>query len=211
MLCPKCHQPLDDSGEQYICCAGASVQWRCRQCAKVSEGFAFPYGMCPYCGGRLEALGERAIEEPGALAGVRTAFEIELGGQAFYRRAAQDSRDPELCELFGRFAAMEEEHMATLARRYHASAPTGSAAPDMDRVSIYAGVGNRPEDPVNLFRIAIALEERAASFFMQRAAAATPGSLEEQLYRELAAEERDHAALLTTELQRYSAGKAGML
>jgi len=211
MLCPKCHQPLEDSGEQYICCAGASLQWRCRQCAKVSEGFAFPYGMCPHCGGRLEALGAREIDAPAALAGIRTAFEIELGGQAFYRRAAAESKDPELQELFGRFAAMEEEHMATLARRYHTSAPAPSAAPEMDRVSIYAGIGSRPEDPVNLFRIAIALEERAASYFLQRAAAASTGSVEEQLYRELAAEERDHAALLTTELQRRSAGKGGLL
>jgi glutamate synthase (NADPH/NADH) small chain len=167
--------------------------------------------MCPHCGGRWEALGTRAIEEPRALAGIRTAFEIELGGQAFYRRAAAETRDPELRELFARFAAMEEEHMATLAHRYHTPAPATSSAPEMNRVSIYAGIGSRPEDPVNLFRIAIALEERAASFFLQRAAAATAGSVEEQLYRELAAEERDHAALLTTELQRRTAGKAGMM
>jgi rubrerythrin len=211
MLCPKCHQPLDDSGEQYICCAGSNLEWRCTQCAKVSEGFAFPYGMCPHCGGRLEALGARQIDEPGALAGIRTAFEIELGGQAFYRRAAADSRDPELRELFGRFAAMEEEHMATLSRRYHTSAPAPSSGVEIERVSIYAGIKSRPEDPANLFRIAIALEKRAADFFLQRAATASTGSIEAQLYRELAAEEREHADLLMTEFERRSAGKAGML
>jgi rubrerythrin len=215
MLCPKCHQPLDqsddNSGEQYICCAHADLAWRCTQCAKVSEGFAFPYGMCPYCGGRLEALGERAIEEPRALAGIRTAFEIELGGRAFYTRAAAESGDAELRELFSRFAAMEEEHMATLARRYHATVPPTSQSPPADRVSIYAGIKSRPEDPFNLFRIAIALEERAARFFLERATAATAGSIEQQLYRELAAEEREHSDLLSTELQRLTAGKTGML
>jgi len=211
MLCPKCHQPLDEGDEQYICCASASLQWRCAQCAKVSEGFAFPYGLCPLCGGRLEALGERQLDDSAALTGVRTAFEIELGGQAFYRRAAAESEDPELRELFGRFAAMEEEHMATLSRRYHASVPTPSPAFRIELAAVYAGITSRPEDPANLFRIAIAHEQRAAEFFTQRAATATAGSTEQQLYRELAAEERDHAATLTTEYERRRAGKAGLL
>ena len=42
-----------------MCCAGAALQWRCESCAKVSEGFAFPYGRCPHCGGRLEAAADR--------------------------------------------------------------------------------------------------------------------------------------------------------
>ena len=33
---------------------------------------------------------------------VRKAFEIELGGHAFYERASRDARDPVLGELFGR-------------------------------------------------------------------------------------------------------------
>ena len=53
MLCPKCHSPLDGDGESYICCAGATLRWHCTSCAKVSEGFAFPYGGCPLCGGTL--------------------------------------------------------------------------------------------------------------------------------------------------------------
>ena len=52
-VCPKCHQPLEGD-ESYICCADAALQWRCESCAKVSEGFAFPYGMCPHCGGKLK-------------------------------------------------------------------------------------------------------------------------------------------------------------
>ncbi|MCP6769981.1 hypothetical protein NL529_34545, partial [Klebsiella pneumoniae] len=44
--CPKCHQPIEGD-EEYICCADAKLQWRCDSCAKVSEGFAFPYGQCP--------------------------------------------------------------------------------------------------------------------------------------------------------------------
>src|SRR3990172_3774429 len=39
--CPKCHRPVED-GEEYICCATVALGWRCGDCGKVSEGFAFP-------------------------------------------------------------------------------------------------------------------------------------------------------------------------
>ena len=55
LTCPKCHQPIEGD-EPYICCANVRLQWRCRNCSKVSEGFAFPYGMCPHCGGKLDIV-----------------------------------------------------------------------------------------------------------------------------------------------------------
>lgn len=211
MQCPKCHQPLDDAEDQYICCAGSSLEWRCAQCAKVSEGFAFPYGHCPHCGGRLEPLATRQLDDAAAIDGIRTAFEIELGGHAFYRKAASEAGDPYLRQLFSKFAAMEEEHMATLSRRYHTRPPTPSPGFHIGLAALYAGIDSRPEDPANLFRIAIAFERRAAEFFDQRAAAATPNSVEHQLYRELAAEEREHATMLKTEYERLLSGKPGLL
>ena len=66
------------------------------------------------------------------------------------------------------------------------------------------------DDPATLFRAAIAFEKRAVAFFSERAAAVPEGSAEQELYRELAAEEVEHVALLETELQRWSAGKAGL-
>lgn len=211
MQCPKCHQPLDETEEPYICCAGEVLQWRCERCFKVSEGFALPYGRCPHCAGRLERLSTRRFEDSAALAGIRSAFEIELGGEAFYRRAASDSEDPALRELFGRFAAMEREHMRTLSRRYHLAVPPRSSGIDPAVAALQAGLEILPPDPANLFRIAIALERRAADFFELRAEAAKVGALESQLYRELAAEEREHAALLANEEARWRAGKPGLL
>ena len=212
MLCPKCHRPLDDADDGvYICCAGATLQWRCTQCAKVSEGFAFPYGRCPHCGGELEMLAGRRVDEAAALEGVRKAFEIELGGQAFYRRAAADCQEPVMKELFGALAEMEREHMETLSRRYHAEVPTAQRILDLEAAAIFGGVVHRPADPANLFRIAIALENRAATWFADCAARAPEGSAEQQLYRELAAEEREHATLLSTEYARWQAGKPGVL
>ncbi|MFO1154082.1 MAG: hypothetical protein U1E42_10550 [Rhodospirillales bacterium] len=210
MLCPKCHQPLEGD-EAYICCANTTLQWRCRDCAKVSEGFAFPYGLCPYCSGKLETVSARDVDDDEALAAIRRAFEIELGGQAFYRRAAVDAGEASMRTLFSHFAEMEEEHMATLALRYHAQVEEPSAAFSVERAAIFAGLDTRPDDPGDLFRIAIQFEERAVAFFSERSDAAPEGSPERQLYRELAAEEREHVALLSTEYARWQAGKPGIL
>jgi homotetrameric NADPH-dependent glutamate synthase len=208
--CPKCHQPLDDN-EPYICCAGAELQWRCDDCAKVSEGFAFPYGMCPHCGGKLRALSRAGVSDEAGLAAIREAFEIELGGQAFYERAARETGDAALRDLFGKFAEMEREHMATLSRRYHLAPPEILGGFRMDRAALLAGVEGRIEHPETLFEAAIAFEQRAVTFFQRRADSAAAGSVERQLYRELGAEEGEHVALLQTELARWKAGKPGLL
>jgi rubrerythrin len=209
-ICPRCQRPLEDE-EPYICCAGQQLRWRCNDCHKVSEGFAFPYGMCPHCKGRLDLLDRGAIQDDAALAAVRKAFEIELGGHAFYERASRESKDPVLQELFARFAAMEKEHMDILSKRYHAELPKAEDAFQLDHAAIFAGVDRHPEDPANLFRIAIAFEQRAVDFFAKEGENAPAGSVESQLYKELAAEEREHVALLTTEYRRWETGKAGIL
>jgi rubrerythrin len=209
-VCPRCHRPLEDE-EAYVCCAGTELRWRCTACGKVSEGFAFPYGLCPHCKGRLELLERGPIEDERALDAIRTAFEIEIGGLAFYERAARDAADPALRDLFGRLAQMEKEHMATLTRRYHAELPAPAADFQIDRAAIFAGVERHAEDPANLFRIAIAFEQRAAKFFAERGTQAPEGSAERQLYKELAAEEREHVEILTTEYGRWQRGGAGLL
>lgn len=208
MLCPKCRQPLDGE-DVYICCADTTLAWRCEECGKVSEGFAFPYGMCPQCGGALSLLDPRRVEDEAGLMAVRAAFEIELGGRAFYVRAAREARDPALKQLFGKFADMEDEHMRTLARRYHVAVPEPSATLHLDRAAVFAGIDHRPDDPDTLFRVAIAFEERAVAFFTRRGDEVGPA--EQQLYKELAAEEREHVALLATEYDRWRAGKPGLL
>ncbi len=208
--CPKCHRPIEGD-EEYICCATAKLEWRCDKCAKVSEGFAFPYGLCPACAaGKLSPMGDRKLDEA-SLQAVRIAFEIELGGMAFYQRASRETNDPTLRVLFTKFAEMEAEHMTTLSRRYHADVPPPSADFKIERAAIYAGIEHRPEDPANLFRVAIAFEERAVKFFTDAGAKTQPGSPERALYEELAAEEREHVTLLTTELARYREGKPGLM
>jgi benzoate-CoA ligase len=211
MLCPKCHRPLDEGVEPYVCCADATLRWVCRSCAKVSEGFAFPYGGCPLCGGELERFDSGPIGDAAAMSAVRTAFEIELGGQAFYHRAVASTSDPAQRELFARFAAMEREHMDTLAGRYHVDLTPVFDAHAVENAVVFAGVDRRVGDAEDLFRVAIDMEERAAAFFEATAAGTTPGSAAQRLYRELAAEEHEHATLLRTEQARWREGRSGVV
>ena len=103
-----------------------------------------------------------------SLAALRTAFEIKLSARAFYARAARETEEPVIRELFGKLAAQEQEQMSTLSRRYHVEAPPPSQEFELDRAAIYAGIELQPEDPANLLRIAIACVQRAAKFIGER-------------------------------------------
>ncbi len=209
-VCPRCHRPVEE-GEEYLCCGGQELRWRCQGCGKVSEGFAFPYGMCPACGGKLEVAEATAVEGAAAMEAIRRAFEIELGGMAFYAQAAREASEPVMKDLFQRFQGMEREHMSTLSRRYHIDVPPPAQAFPLERAAVYAGAQSEPADPDNLFRLALAFERRAVAYFQERMGSTTDGSPERKLYQELAAEEQEHVALLTTEHERWRAGKRGLL
>ena len=193
MRCPQCHKPLEYAAEGlYICCAAASRRWRCLDCEAEARGFCV----------RLRCLSvlRRPFEWPLTLPQRRTAAlwpacewpsRSSSGGRAFYQRAAADSSDPQMRELFSRFAVMEGEHMETLARRYHVPEVPSPPALRLDVAALFGGVDHRPRDPDNLFRIAIAMEQRAARFFTDtcRTVGQRLGRTRE-LFRELAAEER---------------------
>ena len=116
-----------------------------------------------------------------------------------------------LRELFARFAAMEREHMDTLANRYHVDLTPVFDAHAIEHAILFAGGDRRVGDAEDLFRVAIDMEERAASFFEATAARSAAGSMAERLYRELAAEEHEHAQMLRTEHARWREGKPGAL
>jgi len=208
--CPRCQGPLDGD-ESYICCAGETVRWRCQGCHKVSEGFAFPFGLCPACGGELLRLDKAGDSNAASREVIQLALQIELGGQAFYERGAAATDDPELRELFVRLAAMEQEHVSTLARRYHVSPPQAGAGVDTDSISVYAGVEPNGTDPISLLELAVVLERRARDFFADKARELPDGSEQWRLCRELEAEEWEHVAMMETELERYKAGERGVL
>ncbi|MEO8055999.1 MAG: NADPH-dependent glutamate synthase [Acidobacteriota bacterium] len=205
--CPKCRQPLEGD-EDYVCCAGLTLTWTCDGCQKVYEGFAFPYGLCPACGGTLSHGHDVKLDNERAVEALRQAFEIELGGLAFYARGAETTQNPALKALFTSLSVMERGHMETLSRRYHVPEPD-TAAPGLSaaRVAVYAEAGNKAETGEELLKLAVHLERRARNFFLERGRELEPGSSEWKLYREMEAEEREHTDLLTTALVRYTAGK----
>jgi len=101
--------------------------------------------------------------------------------------------------------------METLSRRYHAELPAPSADFQIDRAAIFAGVDRKPEDPPTCSGSPSRFEQRAVDFFSREGERAPEGSVERELYKELAAEEREHVALLTTEFRRWEIRKAGLM
>ena len=207
--CARCRRPIDpEHGADGVCCADEVLTWRCTDCAKCSEGFAFPYGRCPACGGTLEVVeGASPVEHDAAREAVRHAFEIELGGTALYTEAAARTDDAELRHVFEQLADMEREHLATLVRRYHLDPPDPGTAGFRD-ASRQSG-DEMPVDPERVLELALEMETRAERFFRTEAATAPEGAAE--LYRELAAEEAEHVALLTTELDAIRSGRGSLL
>jgi acyl-coenzyme A synthetase/AMP-(fatty) acid ligase/rubrerythrin len=209
MAHPQSHATNGDATT--VARADATMRWRCMSCAKVSEGFAFAYGACPACGAPLLPLEPALVDDATAVGALRKAFEIELGGQAFYHRAAASTSHATLRTLFERLAAMERQHMDLLAQRYHVDLTPVHDAYAIDCAAVFAGVSPHVRDADGLFDIAIGIERRAAEFFEASAEHATPGSATQALYRELAAEEREHVMLLQTEHARWWTGQPTLL
>jgi len=209
--CPKCHRAFEPGDDEHICCAGERMIWTCDSCQKVSEGFAFPYGLCPACGGTLTAGHEVSLESAAAVGAVRQALEIELGGLSFYARGAADleAKDPELAQLFRELSEMEKEHMVTLTRRYHIDVAETPAATNLSptQVAVFSGAEMKDPSGAALLRLAVHLEKRARQFFLDAGLKFPTGSAEWKLYRELEAEEREHVDLLSTALARHLAEK----
>ncbi|MBI5610562.1 MAG: NADPH-dependent glutamate synthase [Deltaproteobacteria bacterium] len=209
-LCPRCRRPLEDDDDG-ICCAGLRLRWACERCHAVSEGAVLPWGQCPACGGALRLDDGGAASDQGEQAAVLQALAIELGGAAFYRGMAEQSTDAELRDLLGRLAAMEAEHLATLAQRYHVDAAQ-PADVTASQAALFAEVPlPSPLDAVGVLQLALGLERKAERYFLESAAALAVGAAARRLYQELAAEEAEHGALLETELRRRTQGKPGLL
>ena len=206
--CPRCRRPIDGDDDG-LCCADDLLAWRCTECAKRSEGFAFPYGRCPACAGTLELVRGAPAFDDVAHAAVQHALEIELGGRDFYAGAAAETEHPELRVVFERLASMEADHLATLVARYHVAAPP-EARPGVRTAERQSGRRRDPEDPFDLIETAITLERDAHRYFADEADR-TDSPIARALYRELAAEEAEHVDLLTTELANIRRGRLGLL
>jgi len=203
--CPKCHQIVE---EDYVCCADVTYTWKCTQCRKLSKGFVIPFGRCENCGGPLEIVDESAYQGAGRLKPIQQALQAELNAFTFYSKLAAEASDPEVYTLFDSLSKMEYEHFEHLAGKYHAHL-------ELDRgraldPQVWQVVLDKIEEvPIRdrliaLYQRAIEMERRARAFFLQQVEELKEG-LEREIYRELAAEEDEHIALLESGLAKTRA------
>ena len=131
-----------------------------RECGKLSEGVAMPYGRYTLCGGKRAMVEPTPLENAAAIEAVRAAFEIQIGAHGFYEKAAKTAVDPILRAMFNHFAELESMQMRTLAKRLHMVPPDSSAPVDFNQAAQFAHFDQNPKDPLNPLRLAIAFEQR---------------------------------------------------
>ncbi len=203
--CPKCHQVLE---EDYVCCADVTYTWKCTQCRKLSKGFVIPFGRCEGCGGSLEVMDDSAYRDAARLKPIQQALQAEMNAYSFYSMLAAESTDPDVRTLFASLSEMEHEHLESLANKYHAHLDQDSVqtAHPRTRQIILEGIEDVPSRDrlVTLYERAIEMERRARGFFLKQVEALEEG-LEREIYRELAAEEDEHIALLESGLAKTKA------
>jgi glutamate synthase (NADPH) small chain len=207
--CPKCHQVLE---EDYVCCADVTYTWKCTQCRKLSKGFVIPFGRCEACGGTLEIVDDSVYRDAARLRPIQQALQAETNAYTFYSMLAAEATDPDVRTLFASLSEMERGHLENLAEKYHAHLEADSAqtAHPKIRQIILEGIEHAPSPEagspaqdrlVMLYERAIEMERRARAFFLQQVEGPGEG-LEREIYRELAAEEDEHIALLESGLAK---------
>jgi rubrerythrin len=210
--CPKCHQVLE---EDYVCCADVTYTWKCTQCRKLSKGFVIPFGRCESCGGTLEIVDDSVYRDVARLKPIQQALQAEMNAYTFYSMLAAEATDPDVRTLFASLSEMEREHLENLAEKYHAhlEADPGQTPHPKIRQIILEGIEGAPSPEVGsvaqdrlvtLYERAIEMERQARAFFLQQVEALEEG-LEREIYRELAAEEGEHIALLESGLAKTKA------
>jgi rubrerythrin len=201
--CPKCHRVLD---QDEICCAQVRYTWRCKDCSKLSTGFAVPYGKCFMCGGPLEVLAGRELGDSMRFRAIREAVEFELNSFHFYKLARDRAQSLEQRAVLERLYEAELDHLHELEEKYHAhlDRETVKLSADHDKLLdnwLFKGLRVDSKTGVkDLYEIALEMERRTRDHF-RKLAGELPAGLEKDLCGELAAEEEEHVALLEGELE----------
>lgn len=202
--CPKCHRVLE---EDEICCAQVRYTWRCKNCLKLTTGFAVPYGKCFLCGGPLEVIEGRELGDSMRFRAIREAVQFELDSFHFYKLARDQAQSPEQRSVLERLYEAELDHLHELEEKYHAhlDRETVEFSADHDKLLanwLFQGLHVDQQTGVKeLYRIALEMERRTRDHF-RKLAGELPAGLEKELCGELAAEEEEHVALLEGELEQ---------
>lgn len=204
--CPKCRQVV---AEDIVCCADLRYTWKCTSCHKLSTGFALPFGRCFLCGGTLEVVEGREIEDPMRVRPIRDAVQFELNTYHFYRLAMAKATDPTLKAILEQLFLHEKDHLHALQEKYHTHMDDSvlNLRPDADALladELFSGIdfGDPRGGPLGLYDKAIEIERRNRDYFKSMAAA-LPAGPEKDICLELGAEEDEHMAILETEREQF--------
>jgi glutamate synthase (NADPH/NADH) small chain len=204
--CPKCHQVIEFDA---VCCAEVKYTWKCKSCGKLSTGFVVPYGRCFLCGGEIERVEGYSGASPEQVAIVHEAIQYELEMYQFYRLAMGRTSNEDLRAVLDELYHMEEDHLAELEEKYHVHLdPEVRRPPDgTDELLarwIFRGIDFQDAERhvLAVYDQAITMERRTRDHFQARAESLDAGP-QREIYRELAAEEEDHIAMLETERAQF--------
>jgi glutamate synthase (NADPH) small chain len=204
--CPKCHEVLENDS---VCCAEVKYAWKCKSCGKLSSGFVIPYGRCFLCGGENELSKGYSGASPEQVAIVQEAVQYEVDMYQFYKLAMQRTGDEELRSVLEEMYLKEEDHLDELEQKYHVHLdPDLRDLPENTAKTvsgwIFEGIdfSNAEGHVLQVYDKAIAMEKRTRDRFMEHAAS-LPDGPQKEIYRELAAEEDDHVAILETEREQF--------
>ncbi|MFB3827937.1 MAG: hypothetical protein ACE15B_14290 [Bryobacteraceae bacterium] len=195
--------------EDEICCAEVRYTWRCRSCSKVDTGSAIPYGKCFLCGGELEVIPNRELGDSMRYHAIHDAVQFEVDVAHFFKRARERAKTPEQGIVLERLYEAGVDHLHDLEEKYHAS-----VEPEMEQLASdeekllsdwpLKGIQVKEDAGVaDLYQVALEVERRAREHFGQLASE-FPAGLENELCREVAAEEDEHVAMLETELEQIA-------
>jgi glutamate synthase (NADPH) small chain len=210
--CPKCHKVIEND---IVCCAEVKYTWKCSSCGKLSKGFAIPYGRCYLCGGKTEVVDQHQGDNPAEAIIVQEAVRYELDMFHFYRLAMNRTSSNELRAVLEDMCAKEEDHLDELEEKYHVHLDPALRQPEHDTDKMFADwifegidLQDAGDHVLQVYDKALEMERRTHKYFMERAESLPPGA-EREIYRELAAEEEDHVALLETERDQFAAANNG--
>jgi len=204
--CPKCHEVIENDS---VCCAEVKYTWKCKSCGKLTAGFVIPYGRCFLCGGENELSKGYSGARPEQVAIVQEAMQYEIDMYQFYRLAMELTSDEELHAVLEELYHKEEDHLAELEDKYHIHLD-----PDMIHLPekaeqivsawIFHGIDFKDAKGhvLGVYDKAIEMERRTRDRFLAHANSLPPGA-QKEIYRELAAEEEDHVAILETEREQF--------
>jgi rubrerythrin len=205
--CPKCHAKLEDD---VICCASLRYTWKCDECGKLTTGFAVPYGKCYLCGGKISVVTGYRVEDLKSVKAIEEAVQFEIDSYHFYRLGWRHAASPLVRAVFEQMYLKEWDHLEELEAKYHVhmEKETLALSPEVDELlskELFDGIdfGDADGQVEPLYAKAIEMEKRTRDHFTKKAGELPPGP-EKEIYRELAAEEEDHVAILETELAQFA-------